>query len=310
MSVEKSFLQFKEIYESGKIAGAWLVSGEPGVGKKTLLKQFCGYLLTGKEEAVDFHQDLKWLTCDYTDKDKKEIIKTIKEGRVVTKEMEKEFKRKSEITVDDIRSGINFLSMTSSGNKWRILVIDCADDMNENAANALLKILEEPPVQSIIFLISHNPGKLLPTIKSRCRELKVIPLSKAETKQYIIEHYSDFQYVNEVIELSNGSIGKIKNLIENNGYENYLRVYEFLTSEKNKTEDIYDFCGQISEENLAEIKDYLSFFVLQKTKEATNIQKYLDLWEEMQQAFREMDSLYLDKKNTFADLFFKIGALS
>ena len=124
------------------------------------------------------------------------------------------------------------------------------------------------------------------------------------------ENYPDTQDIDVIIELSNGSIGKIKNLIENNEYENYLKTYEFLTSEKNKTEDIYDFCGQMSEENPTALKDYLSFFVLQKTKEGTKTRDYLDLWDEMQQTFREMDSLYLDKKNTFADLFFKIGALS
>ncbi|MBO7332710.1 MAG: hypothetical protein J6U64_03485 [Alphaproteobacteria bacterium] len=310
MSVEKSFLKLKEIHENGKIGGAWLIYGEKGVGKRTLLKRFCGYLLSGEDKPLDFHQDLRWISCDYTDKDKKEILKSIKEGRIITEEMERGFKRKSEITVDDIRSGINFLSMTSSGDKWRILVIDSADDMNENAANALLKVLEEPPSQSIIFLVSHNKGRLLPTIKSRCRELTVLPLSKEETKKYIKENYPDTQDIDVLVEFSCGSIGKIKNLLEDNEYENYLKTYEFLTSEKNKIMDIYDFCGQMSEENPTTLKDFLSFFVLQKTKEGTKTRDYLDLWDEMQQTFREMDNLYLDKKNTFADLFFKIGALS
>ena len=310
MSVEKSFLRLKEIHKSGKIDGAWLVSGAQGVGKRTLLKQFCGYLLTGERKKIDFHQDLKWVSCDYTDKDKKEILKTIKEGRIITEEMEKGFKRKSEITVDDIRSGINFLSMTSSGDKWRILVIDSADDMNENAANALLKVLEEPPAQSIIFLVSHNKGKLLQTIKSRCREITVAPLSKKEAIEYITANYSDFNYIDEVVELSCGSIGKIKNLIEDKSYEIYLRIDELLTTDKHNTEAIYNFCTTASEDNPALLKDFLSFFVLQKTKEGVKTQAYLELWTEMEQTFKDMDNLYLDKKNTFADLFFKIGALS
>ena len=307
MSIEQSFNQLKEILKMGKLSGAWLITGPEGVGKKTLLKRFCGLLLKGEDTPIDFHQDLKWIQCDYTEKDKKEILKTLKEGRLVTEEMEKSFKRKNEITIDDIRSGMTFLSLTSSGKKWRVLVIDSADEMNENAANALLKVLEEPPAQSVLFLISNNKGKLLPTIKSRCRELPVAPVSKEEIKRYIESHYPKAHDIEALCEFSEGSIGKIKSIFENNLYPVYLEMEELLTTRKGDTAAIYALCERFSEEDSSVLKDFLSFYLVQKAKESP--EKYLDLWEEVSLSFREMETLYLDKRNTFASIFFKIGAL-
>src|SRR5882724_5395502 len=76
---------------------------------------------------------------------------------------------RDEIVVDDTREVANFLRLTAAEGGWRIVIVDSADDMNRNAANALLKILEEPPSRSLLLLVSHAPGRLLPTIRSRCR---------------------------------------------------------------------------------------------------------------------------------------------
>ncbi len=89
---------------------------------------------------------------------------------------EKTGKVKSAITVDEVRRAGRFFSQTSGTGNWRIVIIDPADDMNRNAANAILKILEEPPKRALFLLISHAPGKLLPTIRSRCLPLKLAPL--------------------------------------------------------------------------------------------------------------------------------------
>ena len=78
-------------------------------------------------------------------------------------------KLRQEIGVDDVRDMGGFLRLTAGEGAWRVIVIDSADEMNRNAANALLKILEEPPARSLLLLVSHAPGRLLPTIRPRCR---------------------------------------------------------------------------------------------------------------------------------------------
>jgi DNA polymerase-3 subunit delta' len=89
---------------------------------------------------------------------------------------EKTGRVKSAITVDEVRRAGHFFSQTSGTGSWRIVIIDPADDLNRNAANAILKILEEPPKRAMFLVLSHAPGKLLPTIRSRCLPLKLNPL--------------------------------------------------------------------------------------------------------------------------------------
>ncbi len=84
---------------------------------------------------------------------------------------------KSELTVDEIRRTVSFFGTTSGEAGWRIAIVDPADDMNASAANALLKVLEEPPARSLFLIVSHAPGRALATIRSRCRRLDLAPLS-------------------------------------------------------------------------------------------------------------------------------------
>ncbi len=78
---------------------------------------------------------------------------------------------RSELTVDEVRRLTPFFGSTASGGGWRVAIVDPADDLNTNAANALLKMLEEPPARGLFLIVSHAPGRLLPTIRSRARRL-------------------------------------------------------------------------------------------------------------------------------------------
>jgi DNA polymerase-3 subunit delta' len=80
------------------------------------------------------------------------------------------------IPVDEVRRLRAFLSHTAAGGAWRIVIVDSADDLNPSSANALLKSLEEPPARTLFVLISSQPGRLLPTIRSRCRTLELVPV--------------------------------------------------------------------------------------------------------------------------------------
>ena len=99
---------------------------------------------------------------------------------------EKKSKYQSEITVETVRKLTTFLNRTASGGGWRVAIVDTADDMNRNAANALLKALEEPPAKTLLMLLSSAPGRLLATIRSRCRRIDLPPVLDAAVEAFLI----------------------------------------------------------------------------------------------------------------------------
>jgi DNA polymerase-3 subunit delta' len=166
-------------YRSGKLPHALIFSGPVGIGKATLAFHVAHHLLKHpdpakspaslsvpdpasslfRQIATGAHPGVLHLTRPVNDKTKS--FKTV-------------------VTVDEIRKVSRFLSLTSHDGSYRVVIVDPADDMNANAANALLKNLEEPPARTLFILIVHAPGSLLPTIRSRCQVVRLSPLGDEE----------------------------------------------------------------------------------------------------------------------------------
>lgn len=163
-------------YRSGKGHHAVLIEGPEGIGKATLAFRFANHILRHPEPASAPE------TLSDPDPDHP-VTRQLASGashnllhlhRPVD---EKTGRVRSAITVDEVRKAGHFFSQTSGTGNWRIVIIDPADDLNRNAANAILKILEEPPKRAMFLVLSHAPGKLLPTIRSRCLPLRLHELS-------------------------------------------------------------------------------------------------------------------------------------
>ncbi|HLS19108.1 MAG TPA: DNA polymerase III subunit delta', partial [Paracoccaceae bacterium] len=130
------------------------------------------------------------------------------------------------ITVDDVRSLRRFLGLSAADGGWRVVIIDSADEMNRNAANALLKFLEEPPAATIFLLISHAPSGLLPTIRSRCRMLDLRPLGAEDLARALSDSGAELPPGSELAlaELSGGSTGRALRLLTGDGLALYARL--------------------------------------------------------------------------------------
>jgi DNA polymerase-3 subunit delta' len=163
---------------AGRLHHGWLVGGPEGIGKATLAYRFATWLLARPEErgasrSLDIAPDAQAA---------RQIRAQSHSGLlVVRRPFDPKTKRHaSVVTVDEVRRLRSFLAHTSAGDGWRVVIVDPADDLNPSAANALLKSLEEPPPRTIFLLLAAEPGRLLPTIRSRCRTLNLQPLSREE----------------------------------------------------------------------------------------------------------------------------------
>ncbi|TCL73968.1 DNA polymerase III subunit delta' [Rhizobium sp. BK251] len=162
-------------YAGGKGHHAILIEGPEGIGKATLAFRFANHVLSNPDPLT--------APGEIRDPDPGSgVSRQIASGAShnllhLTRPVDEKTGRvKSAITVDEVRRAGRFFSQTSGTGNWRIVIIDPADDMNRNAANAILKILEEPPKRALFLVLSHAPGRLLPTIRSRCLPLRLSPL--------------------------------------------------------------------------------------------------------------------------------------
>jgi DNA polymerase-3 subunit delta' len=172
-----------EAMQGGRMHHAWLITGPSGVGKATLAYRFARRLLAGSDRG-------NTLALDPADPVFRRVaIGSHADLLTIEREWdEKKSRMRGEIVVDDTRAVSAFLRLTPAEGGWRVVVIDGAEHMNRNAANAVLKMLEEPPPQAILLLTCAAPGRLLPTIRSRCRRLALQPLGPADMDTALAEY--------------------------------------------------------------------------------------------------------------------------
>lgn len=229
-----------DTYNSGRMHHAWLISGPKGIGKATLAHRFARFVLAnGKKDAGPslFGDALPAVdpTSLQVERDSLVYQRIVSGGHadmlVIERRVnEKTGKLKTVIDVDSVREVGAFMRLTPAEGGWRVVVIDSADEMNPNSANAVLKVLEEPPKNALLLLVSHNPGRLLPTIRSRCRTLKLRPLQPDLLTSLVHTYAPDVssEDASRLAALSDGSIGHALGLVEEGGLELYAELLSLL----------------------------------------------------------------------------------
>jgi DNA polymerase-3 subunit delta' len=173
-------------YRSGRIPHAWLIGGAHGIGKATLAYRMARFVLAHHDPLSATVQRADSLNVDPSDPNARRIAAEAHGGLLVLQRTANDKGvMRTVITVDETRETIGFFGSTAAAEGWRVCIVDTVDELNPNAANALLKTLEEPPRQSLFLLVSHAPGRVLPTILSRCRRLPLRPLAKPDVIQAV-----------------------------------------------------------------------------------------------------------------------------
>jgi len=206
---DRAVEQFATAWASRKLHHAWLLAGARGVGKSTFAKVAARRVLAdaagppsilpgiGTDEAhpmvklvgAGSHPDMRWL----------QRLENEKTGNL-----------NRNINVKQVRELGEFMGMTAALSPWRVAVIDTVDDLEASGANALLKMLEEPPANTLFFLVSHAPGRLLPTIRSRCRRLDFGNLDDDAMTSVLETQAPELRgaELDRVIAMSGGSAGR------------------------------------------------------------------------------------------------------
>jgi DNA polymerase-3 subunit delta' len=319
----------RQFYDAGRLPHALLLGGPRGIGKATLAFRLARFVLAGAGEGdgagLDMFGAPTVAAPGLAVSPDSGVFRRVAAGGhadLLTVERAFDPRRKrlrTEIVVDDIREIGAFLHLTPAEGGWRVVIVDGADAMNRNAANALLKILEEPPRRTLLILVAHSPGELLPTIRSRCRLLPLAALPDA-TVQALLARYApelDDRQTAAIVDLAEGSIGRALELAGSGGVELYTSMVAMLSRRSGldplalhgfadklaraDAEDSYRALEELLRQHLAR-----QSVVAARAGELRAAARWADLRNDVGDEFSRADGLNLDRKQTILNAFFAI----
>ncbi len=227
--------EFLQAFTAGRVHSGWLITGPRGVGKATLAWKIATFLLATPAQQDDglfgAPPPPTTLSIDPEHPDARLVQSGSHPGLLVIKRMvnEKTGALQSEITREALDPLKNFFHMSATDGGHRVAIVDAADEMNRNAANAILKELEEPPANTTFLLIAHQPSRLLPTIRSRCRTLRCAALNPADLSAAIEQAGLNSERTDALTTLSGGSAGDAIRLLSQDGLTLYAELVDLLS---------------------------------------------------------------------------------
>lgn len=248
---------FLSARNASRMHHAWIISGPQGIGKATLAWRLARFTLSVDDTGQSGPFEPEHLFIDPSTPLFRRVV-ALGEPRIalLRRNWNTDTKKfRNDITVDDVRKLKSFFTLSAADGGWRVAIVDAADDLNKAAANALLKLLEEPPQNTLFFLITHQPGRLLPTIKSRCRTLPCEKLSADALSLALdgagIPVEPDMSQLREI---ADGSVGEAINLLRHDGEELYASIIATLGTmprlDRGRVLDISDACAQRGKEHI------------------------------------------------------------
>lgn len=293
-------------WESGRMHHAWLVTGPRGVGKASLVWRAARRILGAAPDPAHgpLGSDPQHPVCRQIE------AQACPDLLLLRRPWDEKRKRwRAEITVEEARKAPGFFEKSSGAGGWRVCIVDCADDMNVNAANALLKTLEEPPAQGVLFLVAHSPGRLPATIRSRCRRLELRAPTTETTADWVVSQASstDPAKAKTASEMAHGAPGRALAIAIAGGVELAREVRDFVELGVKATDvDMRKLADRISTkagEGLRPLfyealADSLHKRARQVAEAGGDATAWLSAWSDLNRLVREADGLYLDAKQT------------
>lgn len=209
---------FLESLRGGRLHHAWLIGGPQGIGKATLAYRVARRLLALKPGSPS---EIASLDLPSDDPAARQVAALSHPNLAVLRRAPETDKKAASaiIPVEAVRRALMLFGSTAADGGYRVCIIDSAEDLNANSANALLKVIEEPPPRSVFLIVSHAPQRLLPTIRSRCRKLALRPLGESEVRAAVRSlgaPWSEAQegLLSEAIALGEGSVRRTLEMLD------------------------------------------------------------------------------------------------
>lgn len=296
---------------AGRLHHAWLIGGPEGIGKATFAYQVAKCLL-GNPGRVP-----QQLVADPLAQASRLVSNLAHPDLVVLRRQPSTEKKgpTTQIPVDTVRRALNVFASTASGGGWRVCVVDSADDLNASGANALLKVIEEPPPRAIFLIVAHQPGRVLPTIRSRCRKLMLRPLADPDLRTVLAglplpETRVDIE---QVLKLADGSVRRALTRLDPDTSALIAGTTALLGSLpdysiKTALGMAEKLAGRAGEADFAvfleAVEDWVSLTVRQNASGgARRLAPIAEVWDKLLHSIREADALNLDRRPVVMSIF-------
>ena len=307
-------------YGSGRMPHAWLLGGPAGIGKATLAYRMARFVLAHPDPRSPAVQAADSLTVDPAHPVARRIAAQAQGDLLILERTEDDKgKLRTVITVDQVRRNVSFFGSTAGEGGWRVCIIDSADELQEpNAANALLKVLEEPPPNALFLVVSHAPAQLLATIRSRCCALTLRPLDAADVAGAAAAAHgrqADDRPIVAAAAAADGSVAKALMLLAGDGLALRQNVLDRLNSLPNVDPGALHALGDAlagsEPAKLATfvdtVNEWLSARLSGGRGEPHRLAGMADAWEEINRAVRNADTYNLDRKPLVFSVFRRLA---
>jgi DNA polymerase-3 subunit delta' len=306
-------------YRSGRIPHAWMIGGAQGIGKATLAYRMARFVLAHRNPLGSDVQRAETLRVASADPVARHVAAGA-HGSLLTLERTLNDKgvMRTVITVDETRETISFFGSTAAVEGWRVCIVDTVDELNPNAANALLKILEEPPQQSLFLLVSHAPARVLPTIQSRCRKLALRPLAVDDVIAAAAQAANiaiDDPALAEAAEAAEGSVARALTLLGGDALKLHQKTAALLATlprvDPRELHALGEALGGSDRVALAAFIDSVDRWVSERLRaddananaNLPRLARLAEVWEKINRAARDTESYNLERKPLVFSVF-------